>query len=268
MIKIQPAPILIESSEFKTADIINLMIEKKTSYVLLTNESNEISGIFTDRDVLRLFNIISQEINAKQAILNFMNKPVITLSLNEIHLAPKIMFERNIRHVPIINEGNVVGIVTADSIFRSVIANMPNNILSISSVHKFEQPKTIGIISPDGNVFTLFKNLYQNETQIELRRFRYNDLQTKAAIRTLCNSCNLLILDIDDIPLKNWLGILSEFNTIEVVPHTFLALDIKKHPSNIIEKVNDLKPIQWLHFFYKPMNITTMITETNEVLLK
>jgi predicted transcriptional regulator len=268
MIKIQPAPILIESSETATNDIINLMIEKKTSYVLLTNQANEISGIFTDRDVLRLFSTLKQETNAKLAVLNYMNKPVITLSLSEIHLAPKTMVDNNIRHVPIIHEKNVVGIVTADSIFKSVIASLPRNVLSISSIHDFEQVKTIGIISPDGNVFSLFKNLFQNESQVILRRVWYNDIQSKNALRTLCKTCNLLLLDIDDIPIKNWLTILAEFNSIEHVPDTFLVLDTKKHPNNVIERVHDLKPIRWLHFFYKPLNITSIISETNEVLLK
>jgi hypothetical protein len=197
-----------------------------------------------------------------------MNKPVITMTLAEIHLAPKTMIDNNIRHVPIMHDKAVVGIVTADSIFRSVIAGMPRNVLSVSSIHTFEQQKTIGIVSPDGNVFTLFKNIFENEAQVGLRRVWYNDLQAKSAIKTLCKTCDLLILDIDDIPIKNWLTILSEFNSIEKVPHTFLVLDIKKHPTNIVEKVRDLKPIQWLHFFYKPLNITSMISEVNEVLLK
>jgi predicted transcriptional regulator len=268
MIKIQPAPILIESSELPTSDIINLMIEKKTSYALLTNETNEISGIFTDKDVLKLFKVLSQDANSKLAVLNYMNKPVLTLPLSEIHLAPKIMVENNIRHVPILHEKNVVGIVTADSIFRSVIASLPRNILSVSSIHNYENPKTFGIISPDGNIFSLFKNLFENDSNIKLRRVWYNDLQSKNAVKTLCKTCSLLVLDIDDIPIKNWLSILSEFNSIDKVPETFLFLDTKKHPSNIVEKVNDLKSIQWLHFFYKPINITTMVSETNEILLK
>jgi hypothetical protein len=236
--------------------------------VLLTNATEEISGIFTDRDVLRLFPTLTEEAGRNLAVLNYMNKPVITLPLNEIHLAPKIMVERNIRHVPILHEKNVVGIVTADSIFKSVIATLPRNILSISSLHQFAQAKTIGIISPDGNIFSLFKSIFENDTQVILKRIWYNDLQNTSAVKTLAKISSLLIIDLDEIPLKNWLGILGEFNGIEGSPQIFLLLDPKKHPANIIEKVNGLKPIQWLHFFYKPLNITTLMSEANTVLIQ
>lgn len=267
MIKIQPAPILIESSETPTTEIIDLMIEKKTSYVLLTNSSNEISGIFTDRDVLRLFPTLTQDTNRKMAVLNYMNKPVITLPLAEIHLAPKTMVERNIRHVPILHNKNVVGIVTADSIFKSVIASLPRNILSISPLHQFNNPKNIGVLSPDGDAFSLFKNIFENEGQITLKRVWYNDLQSAGAAKALAKTCHLLVMDIDDIPIKNWLAILGEFNAIDKGPQIFLLLDPKKHPANIIEKVNNLKPIQWLHFFYKPLNITSLMSEANTILI-
>lgn len=268
MVKIQPAPILIESSETKTSDIIDLMISKKTSYVLLTDEKNEISGIFTDRDILRLFRTLIQDVSLNLPILNYMNKPVLTLTLTEIHRAPKLMVEHNIRHVPIIHDKNVVGIVTADSIFKAVIANMSRNIISMTSLYNFVEQKNIGVISPDGDLFSLFKNIFENESQVNIRRIWYNDLQTKNAIKTLSKSCNALVLDIDNIAIKVWSNILVEINTVDVVPQIILVLDIKKQPANIMDKINSLKGITWLHIYYKPINITSLIDEMNQFLLQ
>lgn len=268
MVKIQPAPILIESSEMKTSEIIDLMISKKTSYVLLTDEKNEISGIFTNNDLLRLFRTISQEASLNLPILNYMVKPVLTLPLYEIHRAPKLMVDHNIRHVPIIHERNVVGIVTEDSVFKSVIANMSRNILTVTSLYSFEEQKNIGVISPDGDLFSLFKNIFENESQVNIRRIWYNDLQSKSAARNLGKSYNALVMDIDDIAIKVWSSILIDLNGAENVPQIFLVLDMKNQPPNIIEKINSLKSVNWLHIYNKPINITSLIDELNEVLLK
>ncbi len=267
MVKIQPAPILIESSETPTSEIIDLMVSKKTSYVLLTDEKNEVSGIFTNNDLLRLFRILAQEASLKLPILNYMVKPVLTLPLYEIHRAPKLMVDRNIRHVPIIHEKNVVGIVTADSVFKSIIANLSRNILTMSSLYNFEEQKNIGVIAPDGNLFSLVKNIFETESRVNIRRLWYNDLQSKNAIKGLANSCNALLLDIDDIAVKVWSNILMELNGTKGIPQVFLVLDMKKHPANILEKLDSLKSVDWLHIFSKPINITSLVDELNEVLL-
>lgn len=268
MVKIQPAPILIESSEKSTREIIDLMISKKTSYVLLTDEKNEVSGIFTDRDVLRLFNTLLQESNLKMPILNFMNKPVVTLHLTEIHRAPRMMVDHNIRHVPIIHQKNVLGIVTADSIFKSVISQSSRNILTTTSIYNYEDQKTIGVVSPDGDLFSLFKNIFESESQVTVRRIWYNDLQTKNALQTISRSADILVLDIDDISIKVWSTILAELNSMEIVPQIFLVMDIKKHPANIMEKIENLKTIKWLHIYNKPINITGLVSDLNEILLQ
>ena len=87
------------------------MHERKFGAVLVTNPKGELVGIFTGRDAVR---VLAQGKDAKATVL----KQVMTK--NPDHLPPghtaihalRLMRDGGFRHVPVVHEGVVVGIVS------------------------------------------------------------------------------------------------------------------------------------------------------------
>ena len=75
-------------------------------------EGDAISGILSERDVLRL-GARGPELLAKTTIRDAMTRDVIVgLPEDEVHAAMGVMTRNRIRHLPIVQDGRLVGIVS------------------------------------------------------------------------------------------------------------------------------------------------------------
>ena len=86
-------------------------------------EGQKLVGIFTERDVLRLAGEGSQfgEINMRDV----MTTRVLTLTPDvEIIDAARLMREKKIRHVPVVEDGNVLGIVGIRDVMGALVAQV------------------------------------------------------------------------------------------------------------------------------------------------
>jgi CBS domain-containing protein len=78
---------------------------------LIVLKKNKIVGIMTERDVLKNVSSLGRRIS------HVMSKNVITIDHGEsIDNAALIMTEKKIKRVPVIDEGKLVGIITATDI--------------------------------------------------------------------------------------------------------------------------------------------------------
>jgi len=101
------------------------MIEAGVGAVVVMEDMARIVGIVTERDILRA---VAQRARAAEAkVRQWMTESVITIEPEtEIKDAAKMMFERNFRHLPVVNkEGRLMGIAS----------------LRRLSQHEFEQAK-------------------------------------------------------------------------------------------------------------------------------
>ena len=101
------------------------MIEAGVGAVVVMEDMARIVGIVTERDLMRA---VAQRARAAEAkVRQWMTESVITIEPEtEIKDAAKMMFERNFRHLPVVNkEGRLMGIAS----------------LRRLSQHEFEQAK-------------------------------------------------------------------------------------------------------------------------------
>ncbi len=90
-----------------------IMTERDIGSIIVL-KGEKIKGIITDRDILRSINKSSQKVSA------MMSRDVITIDENEsIDNAAIIMSENNIRKLPVVSDGKVVGIITATDIIKN-----------------------------------------------------------------------------------------------------------------------------------------------------
>ena len=95
------------------------MLEENVGSVAVC-EGNRLVGIFTERDVLRLAgeNTELQELR----IGDVMTRRVLTVSPDDdILAAGALMAERRIRHLPVVQDGMVMGIVGLRDVTRSLL---------------------------------------------------------------------------------------------------------------------------------------------------
>jgi CBS domain-containing protein len=100
-------------------EAVQLMVEKNVGSLLVT-ESGEVSGIVTERDYLRR---VTLEGRTEQApVGEIASSPLIVVTPETtIDECMALMTDRRIRHVPVVDGGRVVGIVSIGDLvkFRS-----------------------------------------------------------------------------------------------------------------------------------------------------
>ena len=95
------------------------MLEENVGSVAVC-EGNSLVGIFTERDVMRLAgeNTELQELR----VGDVMTRRVLTVSPDDdILAAGALMAERRIRHLPVVQDGMVMGIVGLRDVTRSLL---------------------------------------------------------------------------------------------------------------------------------------------------
>jgi CBS domain-containing protein len=106
-------------------DTSKVMIDNNIGSVVVidNNDSKNPVGIITERDIVRIVSTFSLS-DLQVPIRKLMSYPLITLSQNASVLdALKLMYEKNIRRVIILEGNTLIGIVTENDIFKLLMSN-------------------------------------------------------------------------------------------------------------------------------------------------
>ncbi|MBA2476671.1 MAG: CBS domain-containing protein [Actinobacteria bacterium] len=102
---------------------ISRMLEENVGSVAVCDESQRLVGIFTERDVLRLAGEGAGWSDVRMA--DVMTRRVLTVSPDDdIVAAASLMGERRIRHVPVVEGENVLGIVGMRDVMRTLVERL------------------------------------------------------------------------------------------------------------------------------------------------
>lgn len=108
------------SPETTVYHALELMYEKNISAVLVM-ENDTPAGIFTERDYARKV-VLKGKTSKETRIDEIMTRDLITVSPeNSIEEAMKIMSTRHIRHLPVMENGRLVGIVSIGDVVKYII---------------------------------------------------------------------------------------------------------------------------------------------------
>ena len=108
-------------------DALQVMMDKNIS-ALLVMEGPELKGIFTERDYARKI-ILQGKASKETSIQEVMTINLETVKLNSsIEHCMKIMTERHIRHLPIVEDGIVAGMISIGDLVKFVIEDQKQTI--------------------------------------------------------------------------------------------------------------------------------------------
>ncbi len=120
------------SPDTSVLDALQVMMDKNIS-ALLVMEGPDLKGIFTERDYAR--KIILQGKSSKETKI----KEVMTAKLEVINLnssidhCMQIMTDKHIRHLPIIDNGKVAGMISIGDLVKFVIEDQKQTIEQLQS---------------------------------------------------------------------------------------------------------------------------------------
>ncbi|MDN5867932.1 MAG: CBS domain-containing protein [Candidatus Nitrosocosmicus sp.] len=106
-------------------DTSKVMIDNNIGSVVIidNNDSKNPVGMITERDIVRIVSTFSLA-DLQVPIRKLMSYPLITLSQNASVLdAMKLMYERKIRRVIILEGNTLVGIATEHDLFKLLMSN-------------------------------------------------------------------------------------------------------------------------------------------------
>lgn len=120
--------IITIEGESSVEDAIRSMHARKIS-ALLVIENGRPTGIFTERDVVRCY--ISKEgkpfreVDIKDAMTK---DPIVAEPDDELSNIMSVMIQKNIRHLPVVDKGRIVGMLSIRDVIQTQIGRLQSEI--------------------------------------------------------------------------------------------------------------------------------------------
>jgi len=100
---------------------------------LLVMRGTELAGIVSERDYARKVVLLGRS-SAETPVWQIMTSPVITVLLDaSVQDCMRIMTERRIRHLPVMDGGRVVGMISIGDLVKTVIEEQQQTIEQLES---------------------------------------------------------------------------------------------------------------------------------------
>jgi len=108
------------SPQSSVLDALKLMAEKNVAGVLVM-EGEKLVGIFTERDYARKI-ILKGKTSADSKISEVMVSNLITITPdNDLTDCMQLMTNKNIRHLPVVENGKLTGLISIGDVVRTII---------------------------------------------------------------------------------------------------------------------------------------------------
>lgn len=120
------------SPDVSVLDALSVMARHDIGSVLVT-QNDRLAGIFTERDYAR--KLVLKGLTSKEATVGDVMTPnVCTITPSQtLDAVMNIMTENRFRHLPVVDHGKIVGIVTIGDVVKAVIDQQEKTINHLSS---------------------------------------------------------------------------------------------------------------------------------------
>jgi CBS domain-containing protein len=100
---------------------------------LIVMRGSELAGIVSERDYARKVVLLGRS-SAETPVWQIMSSPVVTVSLDSsIQDCMRLMTERRIRHLPVVEHGRVIAMISIGDLVKAVIEEQQQTIEQLES---------------------------------------------------------------------------------------------------------------------------------------
>ncbi|KAI0936062.1 hypothetical protein AcV5_004299 [Taiwanofungus camphoratus] len=119
---LKPSPALTVPENITVAEASQLCAAKRTDCVLVVDDDEGLSGIFTAKDLAYRVTADGLEPHTTQVSAIMTRNPMVTRDTTSATEALQLMVQRHFRHLPVCNEeGNVVGLLDITKVFHEAL---------------------------------------------------------------------------------------------------------------------------------------------------
>jgi CBS domain-containing protein len=118
------------SPETTTLSALRFMAEKKVGALVVLDEGL-IVGIISERDFVNRI-AAARNCDLEQPVAEYMTERVITVTpKHTITQCMEIMTDRHIRHLPVLSEGQMVGLISIGDVVKTIISEQSSLIQNL-----------------------------------------------------------------------------------------------------------------------------------------
>ena len=108
-------------------EAIQLMADKHVGALPVTRDG-ELAGVISERDYARKVILLGRS-SAETPVWQIMSSPVVTVSPDQdVRQCMQLMTNRRIRHLPVVEHGRMVGVISIGDLVRAVIEEQDQTI--------------------------------------------------------------------------------------------------------------------------------------------
>ncbi len=98
-------------------ELVGLLAEHNVGALIVSNDGTSVDGIVSERDVVRRLNENDDVLGA--AVSEIMTADVATCDgADEVHTLLRLMTDRRIRHVPVLTDSRLTGVISIGDIVK------------------------------------------------------------------------------------------------------------------------------------------------------
>ncbi len=122
ILKLKGRSVVTIASEMSLLDVARLLQEKRIGCIVIEGDDGKVAGIVSERDIVRAIGESGAKV-LKEPVANYMTRAVVTA--READTIDRLMSEmtaHHFRHMPIVERGRLVGLVSIGDVVKMRIA--------------------------------------------------------------------------------------------------------------------------------------------------
>ena len=122
ILKTKGSAVYTIKEKLQLAETASLLMEKRIGAVVVLDKAGSVCGVLSERDIIHA---IAQEGQAAltKPVKDYMTSDVVTCRLNDtINHCMELMTDRRIRHLPVVEDGHLKGIISIGDVVKWRIA--------------------------------------------------------------------------------------------------------------------------------------------------
>ena len=112
-------------------EVANKLAAKRIGAIVIVGAGGEVTGIISERDIIRALSMQGPACLTMPVSQSMTKKVVTCKETDTLHELMTMMTERRFRHLPVVTDGSLVGIVSIGDVVKNYVVEMQTEAIAI-----------------------------------------------------------------------------------------------------------------------------------------
>lgn len=113
--------VIVTTEKTTIGQAMNMCIDNAISGLIVVDDRKNVVGVVTEKDLLVAYNFLG---NKGEEIKDFVSREILSVSPDtSLVKISNLLVQRNIKRVPVLLDGNLVGVVSRRDIMKAIVIN-------------------------------------------------------------------------------------------------------------------------------------------------